>query len=77
MLTPSPYAPNPDESVPDESAQAANDIPDTYTVEQGDNLIYISIRFYGTSDMVGQIMELNGLDDPDKIFSGRVLKLPK
>ncbi len=52
-------------------------IPDTYIVQKGDNLLYISMKFYGTSKMVDKIMEVNGLTNPDKIFFGKVLKLPR
>ncbi len=51
-------------------------IPDTYTVQQGDSLTQISIKFYGNTNMVNEIMALNGMDDADKIFFGKVLKLP-
>ncbi len=55
----------------------AVEIPDIYVVEQGDSLLGISRRFYGTPDMVKEIMSLNELDDPDKIYFGKVLKLPR
>ena len=51
-------------------------VPETYVVESGDNLRYISLHFYGTIDMVSEIMAINDLSDPDKIFYGKVLKLP-
>ena len=49
---------------------------ETYTVQQGDSLISISRRFYGDAGKVDEIMALNGLDDPNKIFFGKVLLLP-
>lgn len=54
-----------------------NEIPDTYVVQKGDNLSQISEKFYGTRDMAAKIMEANGLTDPDKIFFGKILLLPK
>ena len=50
---------------------------DTYTVQQGDSLGLISEKFFGTTAVMDEIMELNGMTDPDKIFFGKVLKLPK
>ncbi len=53
------------------------EIPDTYKVQQGDSLLSISQKFYGNRTMVKRIMEFNNMDDPDKIYFGKVLKLPK
>ncbi len=52
-------------------------IPETYTIQKGDNLSYISRKFYGTPDMADRIMEFNGIDNPNKIFFGKVIKLPR
>lgn len=54
-----------------------NTIPKTYTVESGDSLSGISQKFFGNSKMVDKIMELNDMDDPDKIYVGKILKLPR
>jgi LysM repeat protein len=54
-----------------------SNIPDTYVVQQGDSLNHISEMFYGTTDMADTIMEVNGLSDPDMIFFGKILILPK
>ncbi len=48
-----------------------------YVVEEGDNLGFISNKFYGTSKKVELIMDANGLDNPDKIICGQALKIPK
>jgi hypothetical protein len=63
----------------EEATETAEDsgVPETYTVQEGDNLNYISIRFYGSTDMVGRIMEANGIDNPDTIYFGKVLTLPR
>ncbi len=53
------------------------DVPETYTVQQGDNLNYISLLFYGTTDKVKEIMTLNELSDANMIYYGKVLKLPR
>ncbi|MCL1936490.1 MAG: LysM peptidoglycan-binding domain-containing protein [Defluviitaleaceae bacterium] len=55
--------------------QTAN-LPQTYVVQAGDNLLAISQRFYGTTGMVGEIMRANNLSDPDMIFHGMILLLP-
>ena len=50
------------------SAEAAVNRPASYTVQPGDTLIEISKKFYGSSQMVMQLKEVNGLDDINKIF---------
>jgi LysM repeat protein len=52
-------------------------IPDTYTVREGDSLSSISIRFFDDISMMQKIMDINNMDNPDKIYIGKVLKLPK
>ncbi len=48
----------------------------TYTVDIGDTLTSISMEFYGTKDAQLDIMKLNGIEDPNKIYYGMVLMLP-
>lgn len=60
-----------------ESAGASLDIPEYYVVEEGDNLGYISWKFYNTGDMVEEIMEANQIDNPDTIYYGKKIYLPK
>ena len=55
--------------------QQARFIPETYTIQPGDSLSGISIYFYGT-DRVAEILELNGMDDPNMIIAGRTILLP-
>lgn len=52
-------------------------IPEAYTIQPGDSLIAISIRFFGDPGMVDEILALNGLDDPDHIVAGRTIALPR
>ena len=52
-------------------------IPETYTIEPGDNLIYINRRFYGNTNMISQIMELNGIENPDLLHVGTTIWLPR
>ena len=51
-------------------------VPKNYTIRDGDTLNSISVKFYGTSDMVPLIMEFNGLNDPNLIVSGKTIELP-
>jgi LysM repeat protein len=51
-------------------------LPESYTVRDGDTLNSISIRFYGTSEMVSRIMEYNGITDPNLIVTGSRIELP-
>jgi len=53
-----------------------NQTPETYTVQQGDTLNYISYKFYGTPDKVQDIMAINDMTDPDLIYFGKVIYLP-
>ncbi len=48
----------------------------TYTIQKGDSLISICRDLYGTDEMLDELMELNGITDPDKIYYGMVIKLP-
>lgn len=50
--------------------------PIEYTVKSGDNLIKISYEFYDTKEMVPKIQEINGIDNPHKIYVGQTLLLP-
>ncbi len=60
---------------------AADEQPqsDFYTVESGDTLGAIARRFYGNAGKFPVIFEANRpmLSDPDKIYPGQVLRIPK
>jgi LysM repeat protein len=51
-------------------------IPEFYIVQKGDSLGYISLKFYGTRNKMEDIMTINEMDDPDKLYFGRKIKLP-
>ena len=78
--------PDPTPEVQQETAPAAPpqeaaipsiaNLPQTYVVQQGDNLLAISQMFYGTTGMVEHIMYLNNIEDPNMIFQGMILLLP-
>ena len=49
----------------------------SYTIQQGDTLIGISIARYGNEARVREICELNGILEPDDIKIGQEILLPK
>lgn len=49
---------------------------EVHTVAKGENLITISKKYYGSNAMVAKIMELNNIEDMDKIYEGQKIKLP-
>ncbi|WP_105619928.1 LysM peptidoglycan-binding domain-containing protein [Vallitalea okinawensis] len=57
--------------------QIIYDVPDHYVIRAGDNLNSIAIEFYGTTDMVERIVEVNDLRDRNQIYAGKKLILPK
>lgn len=48
----------------------------SYIVEQGDTLQIISVKMYQTTDKVDEIMELNHIENADKILVGEKIWLP-
>ena len=50
-----------------------------YTVKSGDSLSKIASEVYGDANKYMQIFEANKpmLSDPDKIYPGQVLRIPK
>lgn len=71
--------PTDDSSSGNEATQAVINIevPDVYTVKNGDNLIKISYMFYNNKEMVAAIQELNNIDNPHKIYVGQKIILPQ
>jgi putative chitinase len=49
----------------------------TYTIKSGDNLWDISVRAYGDGYKWPEIARVNNLENPDLIFAGNTLKLPR
>ncbi len=56
-------------------SEAVNE-PEQYQVQEGDTLLDISRRKYGSDEMVDDICELNHLEDGDKILAGEMILLP-
>jgi hypothetical protein len=51
-------------------------VPETYTIQPGDSLIAISLRFYGDESAVNEILSLNGIENADMIQAGKTIALP-
>ncbi len=49
----------------------------SYTIEKGDSLWNISVRAYGDGYSWTRIAQANSLTNPNLIFSGNVLKIPR
>lgn len=47
-----------------------------YVIQPGDTLADISIRFYGSTDMIMQICSANQISNPNTIFIGQEIELP-
>ena len=48
-----------------------------YTVKQGDTLMGICKRYYGTTTKYQEVMQYNGLDDSDMLYIEQQIKLPE
>ncbi|HHW32474.1 MAG TPA: LysM peptidoglycan-binding domain-containing protein [Clostridiaceae bacterium] len=59
------------------STGSDNQWPVEYKVKRGDNLYSISNRFYNDPNKYTLIMEANGLSNPNLIYEGQVLVIPK
>lgn len=75
-----PYFPNQAQNKADESTQGVTGgkiTGQTYTVKEGDYLWDIAIRAYGDGYKWGEIATKNQLPNPDLIYVGSVLQLPR
>lgn len=61
------------EALPAEPQSAAEDSQEVYIVQAGDSLLAIATRY---NIAVDQIMQANGLTNPDFLFSGQRLVIP-
>lgn len=48
----------------------------SYVVKNGETLYSIAMLFYGTSDMIDEIMELNNMEDENYVMEGQKILLP-
>jgi LysM repeat protein len=60
-----------------ESVGSSLVIPVAYTVSKGESIASISLKFYGTLDMVDKICEMNEINNPDYVQAGQKIQLPK
>ncbi len=58
------------------SASAPVPAEQTYTVVAGDTLSKIAQHFYGKASDYPKIAAFNGIDNPDRIRAGQVLRIP-
>lgn len=65
--------------VVDNISTPAEDQVTFYTVQTGDSLSAISKKHYGDANKCNEIFEANKpmLKDPDRIYPGQVLRIPK
>jgi putative chitinase len=61
----------------DSSVENISITGNTYMIKSGDNLWDIAIRAYGDGFKWPEIAKVNNLENPDLIFAGNVLKLPR
>lgn len=57
-------------------AKAKAPEPSTYTVQKGDTLSKIALRFYSLVEMWPILQDANKIADPDRIEIGQVLTIP-
>lgn len=50
---------------------------DKYEIQEGDTLGYISRKVYGNETMMDEIMNINNIENPDKIRIGQKILLPR
>lgn len=50
---------------------------DSVTIRSGDTLGSIAMRVYGDLNRASEVARANGIDNPDLIFPGQVLSLPR
>lgn len=65
------------EPITESGSTASADEYSYYTVEKGDTLLKICKNEYGSGSRVDEIMQLNDIDDPSRLFVGMELKLPR
>ena len=62
---------------PASSGQGNTIVGSTYTVQKGDDLWHIAVRAYADGYQWTKIAQVNNLSNPNLIFSGNVLSLPR
>lgn len=49
----------------------------TYTIQEGDTLAIICYKFYNSSAKMSELLELNNIEEPNKIYVGQKIILPQ
>ncbi len=61
---------------PSREVETAPEMPENYTIVQGDTLSGICLRFYGDASLYPKLAAVNGIKNPHLIYPGTVLTLP-
>ncbi len=56
--------------------KSVEELPEYYTVQNGDTLSSISFKMYSSVGHVSELMEANGLNEDDQIHEGDKIKIP-
>lgn len=54
----------------------ADKVYNTHTIKKGETLLSIARAYYGDETKVEEIMEINEIENQDKIYEGQIIKLP-
>lgn len=67
-----------DTTAPAESAAVSvtNSQMNYYEVQRGDTLVSICLTFYGTTDVLADVCQINGISNPALIYNGQRIYLP-
>lgn len=60
----------------EEQTQAAASTQTVYVVQKGDTVMSICKKYYGNTEKLNEIIELNKLEDANKLYVGQEIKLP-
>ncbi|KIR02380.1 hypothetical protein P261_01195 [Lachnospiraceae bacterium TWA4] len=52
-------------------------LPKSYIISKGESIASISLKFYGTLDMVDKICSMNDINNPDYVQVGQKIHLPQ
>lgn len=71
-----PDAAHKEETAGTDNSQAASAGHQSYTIQDGDTITSISMKYYGNASKIREICSLNGLSPEDFIFPGQKILLP-
>ena len=69
------------DTAPQVQTEAAQDVQagaayETYTVQDGDTVMGICKKYYGSISKFSEVIALNHLEDADQLYVGQEIKLP-